>query len=348
MNKRLGFLDRYLTSWIFLAMLLGVALGRFVPEATNWFAASSESGTNFWLACGLIVMMYPPLAKVKYEEIGRIFKHPRLLLTGIIQSWIIGPALMFLLALLFLRNDEGYMSGLILIGIAPCIAMVLVWNDLAGGDNELCAGMVGLNSILQILFYSSYAYFYMTYFPQLIGLKGHEVNMSMGDIAMSVFTYLGIPFLAGIVSRYTLLALKGEQWFREKFIPAISPLTLVALLFTIVVMFSLKGHRLIKLPLDVLRVAVPLTLFFILMFFSTFYLLKKLGGNYQETTTLSFTAGSNNFELGIAVAIAIFGINSDAAFAAVIGPLIEVPVLILFVKFALLQKARFFPPGKST
>lgn len=348
MNKRLNFLDRYLTTWIFLAMLAGVGLGHFVPDVTNWFAASSESGTNFWLACGLIVMMYPPLAKVKYEEIGRIFKHPRLLITGIVQSWIIGPALMFMLALLFLSYNEGYMSGLILIGLAPCIAMVLVWNDLAKGDNELCAGMVGLNSILQILFYSSYAYFYMTYVPKLIGLNGHVVSISMADIATSVFIYLGIPFLAGIISRYSLMAIKGEQWFQQKFIPLVSPLTLVALLFTIVVMFSLKGDRLVRLPMDVLRVALPLTLFFVLMFFSTFFLLKKLGGTYAETTTLSFTAGSNNFELGIAVSIAIFGINSDAAFAAVIGPLIEVPVLILFVKFALKQKERFLTRQQPT
>lgn len=341
MNKRLGFLDRYLTLWIFVAMLIGVSIGNFIPQSAELFQQFQQGSTNIPLAIGLILMMYPPLAKVKYEEIGKILKHPKILAVGIFQSWILGPALMFLLAYLFMRDNSSYMAGMLLIGLAPCIAMVLVWNDLAKGDNELCAGMVALNSVLQILFYSSYAYFYVTLVPKFLGIPGYEVNISMGDIAQSVLIYLGIPFFAGLISRYALIKVKGQDWFNRKFIPTISPLTLAALLFTIIIMFSLKGQMIVAIPFDVIKVAIPLTIFFLVMFFSTFYLLKAMGANYKETTTLSFTAGSNNFELGIAVAIAVFGINSGAAFAAVIGPLIEVPVLILLVQFALKKQSLF-------
>jgi ACR3 family arsenite transporter len=341
MNKRLAFLDRYLTLWIFIAMLVGVGIGYFIPSTKIAFNSMQSGSTNILLAVGLIVMMYPPLAKVKYEELGKIFKHPKILALGMFQSWIVGPALMFVLAYIFMRNNPDYMAGMMLIGLAPCIAMVLVWNDLAKGDKELCAGMVALNSIMQILFYSSYAWLYITYIPNLIGIQGYELDINIGAIAQSVLIYLGIPFLSGLISRYVLIKLKGENWYNRKFIPAISPLTLIALLFTIVVMFSLKGEMIVEIPLDVIKIAIPLTIFFLLMFLSTFFILKKMGGNYTETTTIAFTAGSNNFELGIAVSIAIFGIHSGAAFAAVIGPLIEVPILILLVQFALKKQSSF-------
>jgi ACR3 family arsenite transporter len=322
-------------------MLGGISIGYFMPSFVGYINYFQNSSTNIPLAIGLILMMYPPLAKVKYEEIGKIVKHPRVLAVGIFQSWVIGPLFMFVLAYIFMKDNPQYMAGLLLIGLAPCIAMVLVWNDLAKGDNELCAGMVALNSVLQILFYSTYAWFYITYLPQIMGIQGYEVNISMAEIAQSVLIYLGIPFFAGLISRYILINMKGHDWFNRKYIPAVSPITLVALLFTIVMMFSIKGEMIVQIPLDVIKIAIPLTIFFLFMFFSTFYLLKILGGKYKETTTLAFTAGSNNFELGIAVAIAIFGIHSGAAFAAVIGPLIEVPVLILLVQFALKQQKYF-------
>ena len=341
MNKRLSFLDRFLTLWIFAAMLVGTGIGYFLPGVTTAIDAASNGTTNIPLAIGLILMMIPPLAKVDYAKLPRVFKHRRVLGTGLLMSWIVGPALMFALGLIFLRAFPEYFSGVMLIALAPCIAMVLVWNDLAQGDRELAAGLVALNSILQILFYSSYAWLYVTVLPPLFGVEGYTVDVSIGEITRTVLIYLGIPFLTGYLLRFILARAKGEEWYMNRFIPAIAPVTLVALLFTIVVMFALKGQVLVEIPLDVLRVALPLTLFFLLMFFGTFFLVKQLGGTYQETTTLAFTAGSNNFELGIAVAIAVFGLSSGQAFAAVVGPLIEVPVLIALVNFALKKMARF-------
>ena len=342
MKKRLNFLDRFLTLWIFLGMLIGVCIGYFIPNSANFINSFSSGTTNIPLAIGLILMMYPPLTKIDFSQMMQIFRKPKLLIASFLVTWIFGPLLMFLLSVLFLGDHPEYLTGLIIIGIAPCIAMVIVWNELAEGNRELTAGLIGINSLLQVFFFSLYAYFYLAVLAPLFGVQGLDLNITVLEIAKSVGIYLGIPFALAVMSRFLLKNILGDKWFNQKFIPFVSPITLIALLFTIVVMFSLKGEMIVNLPMDVIRIAIPLVIFFVIMFFLMFFVAKKIGANYRDAVALSFTASGNNFELAIAVSIGVFGINSGQAFAGVIGPLVEVPALIVLVNAAFWLKRNYF------